>query len=266
MKKRIISAIVMAIVLIPALIMGGIYFTILSGILALGGLYELINIRENKKKFPKLTKIFAYIIVLISTIITYNQNVFSYTLNYHLISIIIFVFLLPILFDDQEKPYNITDALYLIGSILFINIAFNLILVIRNYNLSYLIYLVLITITTDTFAFITGKYIGKNKLAPKVSPNKTIEGFVGGLIMGTFVPVVFYTCVINNNLSLVVLIFITMFLSFVGQLGDLVFSSIKRTFKVKDFSNLIPGHGGILDRFDSLIFVVLAFILVLGLI
>ena len=72
--------------------------------------------------------------------------------------------------------------------------------------------------------------------------------------------------VINPNMSLIFITLITIMLSLVGQLGDLVFSSIKRYYDKKDFSDLIPGHGGILDRFDSIIFVVLAFIIVLGII
>lgn len=115
---------------------------------------------------------------------------------------------------------------------------------------------------TDTFALFTGMFIGKNKLAPTISPKKTIEGFIGGALMGTFIATSFYVTVINQTKSLVLVILVTFLLSCVGQLGDLVFSFIKREYGKKDFSNLIPGHGGILDRFDSLIFVVLAFILV----
>ena len=77
--------------------------------------------------------------------------------------------------------------------------------------------------------------------------------------MGTFVATVFYNTLISNTVPLVTVIMLTFVLCLVGQLGDLVFSSIKRNYDVKDFSEIIPGHGGILDRFDSLIFVVLAF-------
>ena len=122
----------------------------------------------------------------------------------------------------------------------------------------------MITTLTDTFALVFGSLIGKNKLAPKISPKKTVEGLLGGVFMGTFGATAFYITVINPNISLVLLIIITGILCLVGQLGDLVFSSIKRYYQIKDFSDIIPGHGGILDRFDSLIFVTLAFIILIG--
>ena len=267
MKKRVGSAIIMILIFVPLLLIGGIAFAIFMTLLSLCAMYELMSIREKKKKFPPLVKFATYLLVIFFSVLTYNQNIFSYTMSYQLISFIVLIFLLPILLNTKKKmDYDINDALYLIGSLLFINIAFNLILVIRNYSLDYLIYLLLITVITDTFALITGNYIGKNKLSPTISPNKTIEGFIGGVLMGTFVATTFYYTVIDSGISLVLLIFVTFFLSVVGELGDLVFSSIKRTYDVKDFSNLIPGHGGILDRLDSLIFVILAFILVMGLI
>lgn len=266
MKKRILSAIIMILIFVPLLFIGGVPFTILMTLLALASMYELITIREKKKEVPMIIKVISYLLVIFSSILTYNQNIFSYTMSYQLISFIVLIFLLPILLKNKSMDYDINDALYLVGSLLFINIAFNLILVVRNYSLNYLIYLLLITVITDTFALITGMYIGKNKLAPSISPHKTIEGFIGGALMGTFVATTFYFTVIDSNISLVILILTTAFLSVIGQLGDLVFSSIKRTYGVKDFSNLIPGHGGILDRLDSIIFVILAFILVMGLI
>ena len=125
----------------------------------------------------------------------------------------------------------------------------------------YIIYLLLITTITDTFALFTGMLVGKHKLCPSVSPKKTIEGAIGGTVAGTFVATAFYTTVIDPSMSLAFVVIITIILSLLGQLGDLVFSSIKRYYDKKDFSNLIPEHGGVLDRFDSLIFVVLAFII-----
>lgn len=107
---------------------------------------------------------------------------------------------------------------------------------------------------TDTGAYIFGRLFGKRKLWPEISPNKTIEGFIGGIASSTIVAIVF---ALNYEmpLGLVPLIFVTWLFSIAGQLGDLVESALKRNFGVKDSGTLLPGHGGILDRFDSLIFV-----------
>lgn len=264
MKTRVLSAIVMIAIFVPFLIIGGLPFSILMAILSIGGLYELIHLRESKKKFPILLKYIAYVMVVAFSMNHFDSIVFQTTFDYRVMALILFIFLSPLVFINDVKNYNLGDALFLIGIILFIGLSFNLIVITRNFDITYIIYLFMITTITDTFALITGLLVGKHKLCPKISPKKTIEGLVGGVLMGTFVATAFYFTVINSATSLVLLIFVTAFLCLIGQLGDLVFSAIKRGYDVKDFSNLIPGHGGILDRFDSLIFVTFAFILLLG--
>ncbi len=266
MKIRIISAILMIAIFIPLLIVGEIPFAVLMTLLSVLGLYELIHTRESKRKFPIILKIFAYLLVIFFTISNYDSIQFVCSIDYRVISIIIFAFLLPMVFIKDTNVYDLNDALFLVGSVVFIGLGFNLLVVTRNYDVTYIIYLLLITTMTDTFALITGNLIGKNKLAPTISPNKTIEGSIGGSLMGTIVASAYYITVINPANSLVLVILVTCFLTCVGQFGDLAFSFIKREYGKKDFSNLIPGHGGILDRLDSLIFVVLVFILLLGII
>ena len=122
----------------------------------------------------------------------------------------------------------------------------------------------MITILTDTFAYIGGRLFGKHKLIESVSPNKTIEGSVIGSFIGTILPTAFYVFMINPGESIVIAFIITLILSIIGQLGDLVFSSIKRYYDIKDYSNIMPGHGGILDRLDSIIFVIMGYIVILS--
>ena len=267
MTKRVASAIVMVLIFVPFLIMGGIPFTILMAVLGVLGLYELLKIRGDvKKKFPVVMRLLAYLMTIFLIVNNANSIDLQYDLDYRLVSLIIFIFLAPMVFINNSKKYNLNDALFLVGSVVFIGLSFNLLTVIRNFNIAYIIYLFLITTMTDTFALFTGMFIGKHKLAPEISPKKTIEGAVGGSIMGTLIATAFYTTVISSSVPLVFLILITLALTAVGQIGDLAFSSIKRYYGQKDFSDLIPGHGGILDRLDSLVFVTLAFILVLGII
>ena len=125
------------------------------------------------------------------------------------------------------------------------------------------IYIFVIAFITDTYAYISGMLIGKHKLTP-ISPKKTIEGSVTGLIVAAIIGTFFYLMFINKEASVPVLIAIVAVLSIAGQLGDLFFSLIKRENDIKDYSNLIPGHGGILDRFDSVIFVSLGMLIMLN--
>ena len=259
MTKRIVSAIILVLIFVPLIIVGELPFTILMTVLSILGLYEIIKVRETKKKFPLVLKIFAYLLTCYFCLYNTSSIEFINKFDYRVMAFIIFLFMSPMVFINNSEKYNLNDALFLVGSVLFIGLSFNLIIITRNYDITYVIYLLLITTITDTFALFTGKLIGNHKLCPKISPKKTVEGLIGGTIMGTFVATIFYNTIISSTVPLVTVIMLTFVLCLVGQLGDLVFSSIKRYYDVKDFSNLIPGHGGILDRFDSLIFVILAF-------
>ena len=266
MKERIISAIVMAIIFIPILLIGGDLFSYFMALLSVIGLYELLTIRETKKEFPFILKIFAYVLVVFFSLRNSASIEFITTADYRVMAFIIFVFFMPMVFINNNKKYNLNDALFLTGSTLFIGLSFNLIIITRNYDISYIIYLLLITMITDTYAYFTGKLIGKTPLAKEISPNKTVEGTFGGLIMGTIIATIYYHIAINPQVSLLYLVPVTLILATIGQIGDLVFSSIKRYYGKKDYSNLIPGHGGILDRFDSIIFVILASVIFFGII
>ncbi len=256
MKERIISAIFLCIILIPLVIAGGRPFKIAVGSLAILGLKEMIDLRKNK--LPPGLILFSMTMLLF--LIFYEFEVHPLHISYTSLSILSIGFLLPSLIPYKNKTYETKDGFYLIGVILFLGVAFHSVVEMRNQKLIFLGYLIIIPILTDIFAYFIGKFFGKRKIAPNISPNKTLAGSIGGTIMGTLGGTLFYIYFIDKTNILTILI-LSFILSVVGQLGDLLFSKIKRENNVKDFSNLIPGHGGVLDRFDSLIFVILAFII-----
>lgn len=261
MKKRVISAAVLIAIFIPLLIIKGIPFQIALGIISLLVFKEVLDLKKKEKDIPNLIKFIGILVLLFS--IYQKTNIML--INYSCLGTLLIVYLLPTIFYSNEE-YNTKDAFYLIGWTLLLIVFLNAINYLVNYNILYFIFLLLITIFNDTFALIFGKLIGQHKLIPTVSPNKTWEGSLCGMILGTFIAVMFYVNIINPTINIVRLVFITIILSIVGQLGDLLFSKVKREAKIKDFSNLIPGHGGLLDRFDSLIFVVITFVLLFNLI
>jgi phosphatidate cytidylyltransferase len=266
MKSRILSAIVLLLICVPLLLKGESYFAMLTLVVGVLCFKELYDLRLKEKKLSWLISILAYLAVGFLILNNYQGKELVLTLDYRILTFITLGFLIPLVIIGDNKKYNLLDALYLIGCILFIGFSFNLMIVIRNYSLTYFIYYLLIAIFTDTFALVGGKLIGKNKLAPTISPNKTVEGFVVGTAMGSFVGILYYLTVINSSVSFINLLIVTVTLSMIGELGDLVFSQIKRFYEQKDFSNIIPGHGGMLDMFDSLIFIIISVLLFINII
>jgi len=259
MKQRVISAIVVLTLFIPILIMGGDIFNLTFYILTLLGLREFMNVRETEKKFPDFIRLISYILIsFLYFVNTYDKGL-SFSIDYRIIAGLSLTLLLPVILYHNEKVYNVRDAFYLLGGVFFLGFSMSLFYMYRTHSLSLFIFLFLITIITDSYAYFTGRLIGKTKLLESISPNKTWEGTIGGSLVATFVCTVYYLTVINPNASIVVIALIVLLLSLIGQFGDLFFSAIKRRFRVKDFSNLMPGHGGVLDRLDSIIFVMLTF-------
>ena len=252
MKKRIISAIIALAITVPLILLGGIPFQI--GVLLIGAVAykEMIDLKESHEQIPFIMIILGVLEMFL--LILANNKTFgiNWGITYPIISTIIIGLLLPIIFFKNNK-YNSKNAFYLIGTVLFLGISFNILSVIRILSLELFVWLLIIPMFTDIFAYLVGSKFGKHKMCVTISPNKSWEGAAGGLIGGGIVATIFYIIFIGS-ISFK-LVSYTILLSIIGQLGDLVLSKIKRENKIKDFSNLMPGHGGILDRLDSALFV-----------
>ena len=261
MKKRIISAAIMFAILIPFVIIGGIPFRILAGIIGILGYKEILDIK-GIKNYPKGTIIIG---LLVLEMLIFSNRDLSYLiigLNYKYIILSYLLMLIPSVLYFRSNKYTTKDAFYLTSFIIYIGLFLNIISNILIYYKSYFYMILIATIMTDTFAYFTGICIGKHKFS-KISPNKTIEGCIGGLVMGSILTSIYYMTFIGN-VPLINVIIGSMLLSIACEIGDLFFSAIKREANIKDFSNLIPGHGGILDRLDSLTFVTYTLILILN--
>ena len=257
MKKRIISGFFIVLILAISIIKGGSIFSMVISFCAICGLHEFISIRGKNKKIEGINLI-SYIALLF---ITLNNTFYNIDMS----SLICFSILglgVPLVITNDKDKYNIYDLAYYLGSILILGIAFNSLIMFRDKNIYLCIYIFLISFMTDTYAYIGGMLIGKNKLTT-ISPKKTIEGSIVGSIMACIIGTVFYDIMIGD-MNLYMVILTSLLLSIISQFGELFFSSIKRYFDKKDYSNLIPGHGGILDRFDSVIFVTLLLKLILN--
>lgn len=266
MKKRIISAIVALAIFVPLIIIGDVYFGIAMGILAVLAYKEVLDLKKSHGKIPNIIKILGLISLIYLVLGNYGEEVNFYLININQVILPLALLLIPLVFYDENK-YSTKDAFYLLGFIYLIGLFFYIIISLRNIpgdnaGLYLFIYLFSITILTDTFAYIIGILIGKHKMCPTISPKKSWEGFFAGLIGGSVCASIAYANLIDE-LSFKIVLF-TVLLSIIGQLGDLVFSRIKRENDIKDFSNIMPGHGGVLDRLDSIIIVVIVYIILIN--
>ena len=256
MKKRIISAIVMLAIILPLVFLGNKPFVLGVGIIGLMAYYEIMNLN----KYPNLVKIQSFVSLLIIIYNNYDINLFINGFDFRLIAVSLLLILTPAIFYQVDSKYTTMDAFRLFTFTILIGLGLNFFILIRNYSLQYFILMLLIPILTDTFAYFGGTLIGKHK-ATKLSPKKTWEGYFTGSIVATILTTIYYIYFIGNPANTLLLIIMILVMTIFAQIGDLFFSAIKRSYGIKDFSNLIPGHGGIIDRLDSLIFVSFMFII-----
>lgn len=243
-----------AVLISPLLIfifLGGLYLHILALIMSLIGMYEFYRVAKNKNINP-ISGVGYCLCIAYYLIFFYSHNLSS-----SFLLIILFIALLlciPVI----DTKYNFIDVSTTILGFIYVGLFFSFIpLVNEKMYGSIFIWLVFIASwSTDTMAYYTGRAFGSRKLCEKVSPKKTVEGSIGGLIGSTVICGIYGILMIGymNSISIYHFFIIGALCGVMCQFGDLVASSIKRFTGVKDYSNLIPGHGGILDRFDSILF------------
>jgi len=258
MKKRLIGGIIVVALFTLFFIPGGYPFIIFMSLISVLAYKEIVFL----KKYPSIVIILGLVSMI--AVVVLNSVIANYYLGFKYISLLIPLILLtlPSLIPKYQKEYLLSDAFGLIGFILFVGLAISTLNVIVLTNKIVLLYLIVIVCFNDIFAYLIGKAIGKHKFS-KISPNKTLEGTIAGNIFGIVAGTIFYLIFINNQINIIYLIVITLILSLSGQIGDLLFSKIKRENNIKDFSNIIPGHGGVLDRMDSLLFTSLVYLVII---
>lgn len=241
LSKRTFSGLIGLILLIYIVLSGGylLYFSIY--ILSLVGLREFYKAIENIEIKP------VYLVgYLGSTGLFINFMTQNKYLGIMITSLIISLLILIVI----NKSVSIQDISITIFGIYYIPFLLYHIIYLENTKYIWLVFI--IAFGTDTFAYISGNIFGKNKLCPSISPKKTIEGSIGGIVGSTSLLII-YSMYYDLN-PLWKMIILSIICSIASQLGDLTASKIKRVSGIKDYGFIMPGHGGVLDRFDSIIF------------
>ncbi|KAF2508610.1 phosphatidate cytidylyltransferase [Flavobacterium zhairuonense] len=276
--KRTISGAVYIALLLTSILFSTESFIILFGVFLIITIYEFSNLVNLNKIFSIVFGTLIYASVLL--ISHYNEqttlflndalqsnldlNINIKQLDLILLAVTIVVSIKCILFlfyDSVQKISTSSKYLYLLG---YITLPFIFIVKIsfgtNDYNPKIILGLFILIWTNDTFAYLVGKSMGKHKLFERVSPKKTVEGFLGGAIFAAFAGFLISKLYIQpnpefSNKSILIWTIIAVIVSIFGTIGDLIESKFKRIAGVKDSGSIMPGHGGILDRLDSVIFV-----------
>ena len=253
LQKRTLFAVLALAIFLPVLFVGGLLLQIGIGLLAMLAVHELLHMKGLKTMTIEGTlTLFATFSLTIPlenylTFLPVDGNVVAY-------SVLITIMLGTTVFS---KSYTIEDAVFPIAMSFYVGFGFNALLDARVAGFDKVLLALFIVWATDSAAYLIGMNFGKHKLAPRVSPNKSIEGFIGGILGAVLVTVLFM--LVDSTVALPYGMYrmslFAVFFSVAGQFGDLIESAMKRHFGVKDSGKFIPGHGGVLDRFDSMLVV-----------
>ena len=258
MIKRIVTGVILAAILIPLVILGDWYFIALAAVLAYIANYELLAMFSKKDAILSKLKFTMPMLSSFTIIFCYLDS----TMILPLIVAGTLVFMIGMVLN---KCVSANTCIMLIFSYMYGGFLFYLTTILRDINV-FVIAIVFITVMlTDVGGYMFGYLFGKHKLCPNISPKKTIEGAILGTLFGVACGVGCYFLVtrgldnvvllpisnLNLGLEILSIVGIILLLSIVGQLGDLVASKLKRAYDIKDFGKIFPGHGGVLDRFDS---------------
>ena len=255
-KTRLISAFVLvAILLLVVFFTPAWVFNLLVCALTFMVMYELTKVFGLSKK-PSITIANYIFAALFMSLQFLNGYIASMLVVPAIVGYIMVISVISVLDNQRVKFSDVCSSAFLV----FYSVVFLMYLtLIRNLGGGVaLLFMALIgAYITDTGAYFTGMAIGRHKLIPSVSPNKTVEGAIGGVVF-TVIGFLVYGVVVSAlgyNVNYLLLVVLSVICAVVAQFGDLAASAMKRSFAVKDFGNLIPGHGGMVDRVDSLMFV-----------
>ncbi|HQD30328.1 MAG TPA: phosphatidate cytidylyltransferase [Clostridiales bacterium] len=262
MKTRVISAIAAILLLIAVICLGEVAIGLTVCLLATLAVREFNSALEKGGFRPVEVVSFASCVPLLyiavsgilpsAAVVSGSSALLAAAVFAFVLLVSLFCFMM---FSDGK--YGIRDVSATLLGMIYIPFLFSFVTLTRQIEAGHLyIWLIFIGASaTDTFAFFTGITIGKRKIVPKISPNKTLEGCIGGVI-GCIIAVVAFGAVFKNSLDVSYLHFAILGLicGIISQLGDWSASVIKRAVGIKDFGNIMPGHGGVLDRIDSILF------------
>lgn len=247
MKQRIITGIIAGGLFIGFVALGNLYLFLLVLFMATVGLYELLRM----KKIAPLSSLGIVSFLGLWTILSPLETAYP-----EKETLLLYVLLALVVTVISKNKYTFDHVGFVMLSAVYVGAGFHYFLMTRAHeNGLLLVFFVLFTVwASDSGAYFTGRKFGKHKLAKHISPNKTIEGALGGIVWSIVVAVLFQLISPMFD-SLIFVVIVAMIISIAGQMGDLVQSAFKRHYDVKDSGKLLPGHGGILDRCDSWLFV-----------